>query len=156
MSISKRAIRLISALMTLAVMMTALAGLSVTASAASKWDGYTKISSATDLLKMKNSDGKFYLTKDIDMKSYGKWDEAIRFSGTLDGNGFSVKNLTSEQFGLFYSLTDATVRNLGITNVKIDTKKSVGALTNGCKNSAIENCYVTGSLYGMYEIDNTF
>ena len=146
MSISKRAIRLISALMTLAVMMTALAGLSVTASAASKWDGYTKISSATDLLKMKNSDGKFYLTKDIDMKSYGKWDEAIRFSGTLDGNGFSVKNLTSEQFGLFYSLTDATVRNLGITNVKIDTKKSVGALTNGCKNSAIENCYVTGSI----------
>ena len=95
---------------------------------------------------MKDSDGKFYLTKDIDLKSYGNWEEAIRFSGTLDGNGFSIKNLTSEDFGLFYSLTDATVKNLGVTNVKIKTKKSVGALTNGCKNSTIDNCYVTGTI----------
>ena len=146
MKISKRITGFISVIMTIAVMMTALAGLTVTASAKSKWDGYTKISSAADLLKMKNSDGKFYLTKDIDLKSYGKWEEAIRFSGTLDGNGFSVKNLTSEKFGLFYTLTDATVRNLGVTNVRIDTEKSVGALTNGCKNSVIENCYVTGSI----------
>lgn len=146
MRISKKAARLISALMTLAVILTSFAGLSVSASAKSKWDGYTKISSAADLLKMKDSDGKFYLTKDIDLKSYGKWEEALRFSGTLDGNGFSVKNLTSEKFGLFYALTDATVRNLGVTNVKIDSTKSVGALTNGCKNSVIENCYVTGSI----------
>lgn len=138
--------RFISAVMTTAVMLTAFAGLSVTASAKSQWDGYTKISSAADLIKMKDSDGKFYLTKDIDLKSCGNWEEAIRFSGTLDGNGFSVKNLTSEKFGLFYSLTDATVRNLGVTDVKIKTEKSVGGLTNGCKNSKIENCYVTGSI----------
>lgn len=146
MSILKRAAGFISALMATSVMMTAFAGLSVTASAKSKWEGYTKISSAADLLKMKDSDGKFYLTKDIDLKSYDNWEEAIRFSGTLDGNGFSIKNLTSEDFGLFYSLTDATVKNLGVTNVKIKTKKSVGALTNGCKNSTIENCYVTGTI----------
>ncbi|MDE7193827.1 MAG: chitobiase/beta-hexosaminidase C-terminal domain-containing protein, partial [Oscillospiraceae bacterium] len=52
----------------------------------------------------------------------------------------------SEKFGLFYTLTDATVKNLGITNVKIKSEKSVGALTNGCKGSVIENCYVTGSI----------
>lgn len=80
MSILKRAAGFFSALMATSVMMTAFAGLSVTASAKSKLEGYTKISSAADLLKMKDSDGKFYLTKDIDLKSYGNWEEADRKS----------------------------------------------------------------------------
>lgn len=147
MTVSKKAARLLSAFLSLAVMIAAFAGFSVRASAKSKWDGYTKISSAADLLKMKNSSDKFYLTNDIDLKSYGDWGEAIRFSGTLDGNGYSIQNLKSSNFGLFYSLTDATVQNLGLVNVDIHAEKnSVGALTNGCKNSMIENCYVTGSV----------
>lgn len=147
MTVSKTAARLLSAFLSLAVMIAAFTGSSVSASAKSKWDGYTKISSAADLLKMKNSSDKFYLTNDIDLKSCGDWDEAIRFSGTLDGNGYSIQNLHGTNFGLFYSLTDATVKNLGITNVDIRAEKnSVGALTNGCKNSTIENCYVTGSV----------
>lgn len=144
---SKTTVRLLSAILSLAIMIAAFADLSVSVSAKSKWDGYTKISKAADLLKMKNSSDKFYLTKDIDMKGYGDWTEAIRFSGTLDGNGFSIQNLHGTKFGLFYQLTNATVKNLGITNVNLKAKSnSVGALTNGCKNSTIENCYVTGSV----------
>lgn len=147
MKISKTAARPLSAFLSLAIAVAALAGFSVRASAKSKWDGYTKISSAADLLKMNKSSDKFYLTKDIDMKGYGDWSEAIRFSGTLDGNGYRIQNLKSSQYGLFYSLTNATVRNLGLVGVEIRAdKNSVGALTNGCKNSAIENCYVTGSV----------
>lgn len=144
MTASKTAVRLLSAFLSLAIM---IAGFSVSASAKSKWDGYTKISSAADLLKMNNSSDKFYLTKDIDLKGCGDWEEAIRFSGTLDGNGYSIQNLSGTKFGLFYSLTNATVKNLGITDVKLRAEKnSVGTLTNGCKNSTIENCYVTGSV----------
>lgn len=147
MTVKKAAVRVVSAFVSLAIMIAAFAGLSVSASAKSKWDGYTKISSAADLLKMKNSSDKFCLTNDIDLKGCGDWDEAIRFSGTLDGNGYSIQNLKSGKYGLFYSLTNATVRNLGLVNVDIHAEKnSVGALTNGCKNSTIENCYVTGSV----------
>ncbi|MCM1335701.1 MAG: chitobiase/beta-hexosaminidase C-terminal domain-containing protein [Bacteroides sp.] len=138
--------RLLSLLLSLAVMTAAFTGFAVPTAAKSKWDGYTKIASADDLVEMNKSSGKFYLTKDIDLKGV-KWDEAIRFSGTLDGNGYAVKNLTSESYGLFHSLTGATVKNLGLLNVSIRAdKNSVGALTNGAKNSTIENCYVTGSV----------
>lgn len=147
MTVSKTAARLLSAFLSLAIAVAAFAGFSVNASAKSKWDGYTKISSAADLLKMNKSSDKFYLTNDIDLKSYGDWNEAIRFSGTLDGNGYSIQNLHGTKFGLFYSLTDATVKNLGLVGVDLRAEKnSVGALTNGCKNSTIENCYVTGSV----------
>ena len=126
-------------------MMTAFAGLSANAVETDKWKGYTKIASAADLLKMKNSDGKFYLTKDIDLKGYGEWNEWITFSGTLDGNGYCIKNLTSTQYGLFYALSGATVRDLGLTDVKIKSSdKHVGALTRKCLNTKVENCYVTG------------
>ena len=127
------------------IMMTALVGLNVTAAAKSAWDGYTIISSAADLLKMKNSDGRFYLIKDIDLKSYGEWNERITFRGTLDGNGYCVKNLTSSEYGLFYSLSGATVRNLGITDTEIISADGhVGALTRKCVNTKVDNCYVTG------------
>ena len=79
--------RIFSVLLSLTVMLTAFSGMSVSAAAKSKWDGWLKISSAADLLRMNNSENKFYLTKDIDLK--GKlWDEAITFKGTLDGNGY--------------------------------------------------------------------
>lgn len=144
---SKTTARLLSAILSLAITLTSLVSFPIEASAKSKWDGYTPISSAEDLLKMNQSSDKFYLTKDVDLKKYGEWKEAIRFSGTLDGNGYCIQNLTSKSFGLFHTLTDATVKNLGLVNVNIRAdKNSVGALTNGCKNSVIDNCYVTGSV----------
>lgn len=147
MTAPKITAQLLSAILALALTVTSLVSFPAEVSAKSKWDGYTPISSAEDLLKMKGSSDKFYLTKDIDLKKAGEWKEAIRFSGTLDGNGYSIQNLTSKNFGLFHTLSDATVKNLGIVNVKISAdKNSVGALANGCKNSLIENCYVTGSV----------
>ncbi len=144
---SKTAARLLPAILSLVITVTSLVSFPAEASAKSKWEGYTPISSAEDLLKMNQSSDKFYLTKDVDLKKYGEWKEAIRFSGTLDGNGYCIQNLTSKSFGLFHTLTDATVKNLGLVNVNIRAdKNSVGALTNGCKNSVIENCYVTGSV----------
>ena len=139
--------RIISIFFALVIMMTAFAGLTANAAETDRWSGYTKIASASDLLKMKNSDGKFYLAKDIDLKSYGEWNEKITFSGTLDGNGYCIKNLTSTRYGLFYALSGATVRDLGLTDVKISSSdKHVGALTRKCLNTKAENCYVTGSV----------
>lgn len=126
--------------------------LPVSAAAGAKWDGYTKISSPADILKMDGSNGKFYLAKDIDMKKLGNWDKEITFSGTLDGNGYCIKNLTSDKYGLFSELSDATIQNLGLTNVKIKSEiMEIGALTRICKNTAISNCYVTGSVESSAE-----
>lgn len=133
-------------------MVTAFSGLSVTAAAkTSKWEGYLKIFSAGDLLRMKDSSQKFYLTKDIDLKDNGLWEEEITFKGTLDGNGYCIKNLTSTKYGLFYKLDGATVQNLGLTNVKIkSSQEHIGALTGWCQKTEIKSCYVTGSVETEY------
>jgi len=116
--------------------------------------GYTPISTPDDLLKMKDSYSKFYLTNDINMKNYGNW-KSYNFYGTLDGNGYAIKNLTSNYGGLFLNLGDTsastvvTIKNLGLYNVNVSNHYSVGALANYYKSYSfinIENCYVTGKV----------
>lgn len=142
---SKRMARVLSFMLSLAVMLTAFAGMTVSAAAASKWDGWLKISSAADLLRMKNSENKFYLTKDIDLK--GKlWSEKMTFKGTLDGNGYRIKNLTSTSCGLFSSLQNATIQNLGLYNVNIKATDNIGGFAKIANGTTFMNCYVTGTI----------
>lgn len=127
-------------------MLAAFAGLTLSASAASKWDGYQKISSANDLNRLKGSSGKFYLTKDIDLKDV-TWENYFEFKGTLDGNGYAIKNLTSSKCGLFSYLENAEIRNLGLVNVKINNGYGgAAAMTMSARNTSFENCYVSGSV----------
>ncbi|MDR0222149.1 MAG: hypothetical protein LBI38_01245, partial [Oscillospiraceae bacterium] len=66
--------RILSAVLTTAFMFGALGGaFTVEAGAASKWSGYVKISKVSDLLLMKDSTKKFYLSKDIDLSDHGNW-----------------------------------------------------------------------------------
>jgi len=143
--------KLLSAILAIAVIAMFIPTFTATASAATDWNGYVKISTPDDLKKMSGSSGKFYLTNDINMKDYGNW-QSIDFSGTLDGNGYAIKNLTSTYGGLFDELgfdTDATIKNLGLYNVDISSSKDVGALANThylWVAVNIENCYVTGKV----------
>lgn len=151
MKIRKGMAKLLSAFMAAAIAVSAFAGTTLTASAKSKWDGWLKISSVGDLIRMNNSEGKFYLTKDIDLKNE-QWEEELVFNGTLDGNGYCIKNLTSTKYGLFASLKNATVQNIGLYNVKIKSRYSyIGGFASSAYGTTFSNCYVTGEI----ESENT-
>ncbi|MDR0223370.1 MAG: chitobiase/beta-hexosaminidase C-terminal domain-containing protein [Oscillospiraceae bacterium] len=161
--------RILSAVLAAAFMLGAFGGaFAVEAGAASKWSGYTKISKPEDLLKMKDSVKKFYLANDIDLGDYGNW-VSFNFSGTLDGDGYAIKNLSSigknasmaastdassAYGGLFNKIENAAIKNLGLidVNVSVDSGSmgypAVGGIANMAFNADIENCYVSGSVAG--------
>ena len=89
------------------------------------------------------------------------------FTGTFEGNGFTISNLyvninenaTNDTYaGLFGSVNNGTVRNLGLLDAYIkgtntNTNISIGRVYAGglvgfSSSSTIQNCYVTGNVTG--------
>ena len=122
-----------------------------------------------DLQKMaEDPDGSFILMEDLDMTGI-PW-KALDFSGTLDGNGHAILNLTLTEmgdtkpnscdgnrklyetayFGLFGALTDAEVKNLKLLNVRalvdIDEPCFIGGLAGYAENAIITDCTIVGTL----------
>ncbi len=106
------------------------------------------ISSAEDLLKMRDDpSGSYYLTKDITVSenmqvfndlTYG----GTAFTGTFDGKGHKIKGYTASvnaseftYVSLFGKIKDATFKNLTLSDVNINVKSDYGAqvaaLANG-------------------------
>ena len=97
------------------------------------------------------------LTADIDMT--GKtWTMIDKFSGTLDGNGFAIKNLTvganesADGLAMFHTLDGATIKNLIITGATVTRTTGglgraavFGAWTSG-EATTFENVYVDGTV----------
>jgi len=109
------------------------------------------------------------LDADIDLSVYDNWVAIGKkvtglfpvgvmpffwFTGTFDGRGYVVRNLTinrpGEEFqGLFGPVSGAVVKNLGVENVNIRAGNTVGGLAAATRNeSRITNCYVTGTVAG--------
>lgn len=80
-------------------------------------------------------------------------DDVTPFSGTFDGNGYSISGLFINQglldFNGLFSEIDSTgvVRHLGIEDVNITGMMTVGAIA-GANSGTIENCYSTGNISG--------
>ena len=92
--------------------------------------GYTVIKSAQDLQNINNNlNGKYILMDNIDLSGVS-WTQLGQFTGEFNGNGYTIKNLTSntESAGLFSELNSATVRNLIIDNAEITGVGKAGAL----------------------------
>ena len=130
--------------------------------------GTYSISSAEELAKlarMQNSGkitagSEFVLGADIDLSGYSNWTPIgwesgnaqtnKAFSGTFDGNGYKITNLTSKQSntsaaGLFGSTEDACFLNLGLENLNLQGK-FIGGLVGILKNDStvsLNNCYAT-------------
>ncbi len=73
------------------------------------------------------------------------------FTGTFDGNGYTISGLTIDRDtgynGLFGDAVDATVRNVGIVNANIRTSGAWnGVLFGRVTASTIQNVYSTGVL----------
>ncbi|MBP5222806.1 MAG: hypothetical protein J6Z35_06570, partial [Lachnospiraceae bacterium] len=130
---------------------------------------FTDISDAEGLLEIRrNPAGAYRLTADIDLSGF-EW-TPFAFQGTLDGQGYSILNLTvnetgqslEETFdgnmkvydtvfsGLFDEMKGAAVSNLHLLNLRIDVETDkpcfIGGFAGYMENSSIEGCSVQGIL----------
>lgn len=73
------------------------------------------------------------------------------FTGTFDGNGFTISNLyinrASDCNGLFGYAKNTTVKNLTI-NCNIKGGGSTGAIIGSCASATLSNCKVEGEIQG--------
>ncbi len=104
---------------------------------------------------------QFLLMADLDMSIFTGTQYRIigngttPFSGSLDGNGHVIRNLTFmtasdvDYVGLFGQIVNATIQNLGLDNVLLSTGGSwIGGLAGVKKGGIVTACYVTGSVSG--------
>ncbi|WP_242620223.1 PKD domain-containing protein [Shewanella maritima] len=83
-----------------------------------------------------------------------------RFSGTLDGNGHSISNLTinkasSDRTALFRIINGVTIKNLSLLDANVTGRTEAGILaakTEFTNTSYFENITITGSLTGVKEM----
>lgn len=132
-------------------------------------DAVTEIYTPQELADVaKNPSGTYVLMEDLDMTGV-EW-KSLDFSGSFDGNGHSILNLTIVQpgdkkldsydgnsktyattyFGLFGVLENAQVSNLSLVNVRAvitcDDPCYLGGIAGGMKDSEISECSVSGVL----------
>ena len=96
----------------------------------------------------------FILGNDIDASSLSRpiGNFTTAFTGTFDGRGHSVKNLSlsqsaeDEPTGLFGVLAGATVRDLGVIDADIHGTLLTGALAGLLKSATVERCFSTGAV----------
>ena len=107
-----------------------------------------KISSAEELIGIsKNGKGHYVLIKDITLNTPWKTiDFKDGFSGTLDGDGHTIYNLSLKgETGMFSNITGGTVKNLRLKRVKA-TFNTGGGVISACNYGYIENCAVSGDI----------
>jgi hypothetical protein len=119
------------------------------------------IQTPSDLNAIRNNLSAFYeLANDIEMSGWGNWKIILNFSGTIDGKGHVIKNLTIVGSGstesdacAFVSNTNSsksfTIKNLGLEDIYFNNTNNgyrMGGITNYAYNATIENCYVTGTM----------
>ena len=130
--------------------------------------GYTVIKTAQDLDNIRNDlDGKYILMNDIDLSSYSNWDpigdDSAGFTGVLDGNGYTISNLTINRpdedvvglfaiIGDFNTMTGGEVKDLCLENVNIAGSCYVGGIAPMLMGN-ITNCCVIGNIFSNGNID---
>lgn len=108
--------------------------------------------------------GHYALGADIDASGTASWNSGAGFtpigfeSGKFDGLGHTVDGLTihrtTDNNGLFGYVSDATLRNVGITRANIKGSSNIGALVgyfevDADDSSGVFNAYSTGAVGGI-------
>lgn len=108
------------------------------------------IKTADDFKKLSDSSGAYQLKNDIDLAGIN-WTPIEGFSGTLVGNGFTIKNLTidasTSNVGMFSTLS-GFVSNLNIENASITVSgrnENIGILCGNLEGNAT-NISVSGTV----------
>ena len=116
--------------------------------------GAIAINSVSDLQNISsNPSGNYILMTDLDLSGVD-WTPIADFSGTLNGNGHVIRNLTvntSGQAGLFANIVEGSICFLGVVDANVtSTDSRAGILAGedgGYQGGSFENCYVTGTVY---------
>jgi len=119
---------------------------------------------ATDLQGMNgNLTGNYVLGSNIDAAATGAWngnagfepvgDGATSFTGTFDGLGHTISNLSiyrpgTDYVGLF-GKADGAIRNVGLVGGSVTGGSSVGGLVADYHSGSISNSYTTGAVIGQ-------
>ena len=103
-------------------------------------------------------DSFFEQTTDIDAsQSWGTRElkpiSISDFTGQYDGNNHTITGLTAS-YGMFSSTTGATIKNIGLIDVDINTNgANIGGLIGRSTNStSVSDTYVTGSVAGILNV----
>ena len=79
------------------------------------------------------------------------------FTGNFDGNGHTISNLqinrdrdlpAADHLGLFGSTKGGSIGNLGLVNVKLEGRDTMGGLAGSNEGGRLYNSHVTGSIEG--------
>ena len=113
-------------------------------------DGYIVIQNEKQLAYLINNisaSGKYRLGKNLDMTGYTWPGIQKTFSGTFDGAGCVISNISSEtksSQGLFSAISGATIRNLSLDNCTFKGYNSVGAVVGSAVGaSTVEKIVLT-------------
>ena len=118
------------------------------------------ISTAEEFLRIsENPDGLYMLLTDIDFAGID-YTPIESFSGTLDGNGFAVRNISmappSPSGTAMFGNLSGTVRNISFENITINSIYNgmcgESALIASSFSGLLENVYVQGAVHGMTAI----
>ena len=89
-----------------------------------------------------NPDATIILTRDYDMSLVNVDTDSyfdVDFTGTFDGNGYTLRNLNKP---LFNSITNGTVKNVKINNINITSNTQLGSLANTTSGATIKDILV--------------
>ncbi|MEH7011041.1 metallophosphoesterase [Neobacillus niacini] len=112
-------------------------------------NGFYEITSVDDLQELNAYPDESYILKnDLDFKGVtNAFLITETFTGTLDGNGKTIKNYHSTNGGLL-TVNDGTIKNLAIVDAEITTTKSKLGILANVNTGTIENSFTTGKIEG--------
>ena len=126
-----------------------------------------QIANLNDLQELQNTPAdwgdNFIQTEDIGASGTSSWNsgagfspignDATKFTGSYNGNGFSIDNLyinrnSTNYIGLFGYLNNADIDGVNLNDVDITGNEQTGALTGLINYGTIDDCFVSGSVEG--------
>jgi len=112
-------------------------------------NGEYLIKTPSDLDKLRNSSSVYYLKNDIDLSGI-EWKPIDGFTGTLIGNGYTIKNMKialNENNVGFFSTLNGVVNNLHFEEAKINVsgkRENIGILCGKLESGSIANISTSG------------
>ena len=119
-------------------------------------DGYTRIYTIDDFKRIANNpSGKYKIENDLDFTGDTLQFTTTVFTGELDGNGHTIKNITKNlanedinKIAMFYT-NEGTIKNLNIENINVISDKETNypeGIIAQINEGTIENCIVSGNV----------
>ena len=111
------------------------------------------ICTAQELSDIRNNlNLNYILGADIDLEEFN-WasigTQENQFTGSLNGNGYKIKNQSTET--LFDYANNAVFNNVDLVNINLNnTEASTAGLVNTISNSQISNCDISGDITGQF------